>query len=73
MVKVKALRGVCVGIERHLKMGEIAVVDAASAQFLVSIGSVERIPETPPKAVAKKESAKADETDASKTSGKASE
>lgn len=40
-MKVKACRGVCVGVERHLVAGEVADLDAAQVQFLVSIGAVE--------------------------------
>jgi hypothetical protein len=44
-VKVRALRGVCVGVERHLQPGDTDDLDAAQVQFLVSIGAVERMPD----------------------------
>jgi hypothetical protein len=46
-VKVRALRGVCVGVEQHLAAGAIADLDAAQVPFLVSIGAVERVPDEP--------------------------
>lgn len=45
--RVRALRGVCIGVEQHLKPLDVAEVDASTAQFLVSIGAVERFPEAP--------------------------
>jgi hypothetical protein len=54
-MKVKALRGVCIGIERHMKPGDIEDVDAALATFLKGIGAVEEFTEPPPKAEAKPE------------------
>jgi len=44
-VKVRALRGVCVGVERHLMPGDTDDLDAAQVQFLTSIGAVERVPD----------------------------
>lgn len=46
-MKVRALRGVCIGVERHLKPGDTADLDAAQVQFLVSIGAVEAVKEEP--------------------------
>lgn len=46
-MKVRALRGVCVGVERHLALDEVADLDPAQVNFLVSIGAVERLPEVP--------------------------
>jgi len=47
-MKVKALRGVCIGVEKHLKKDDIAEdLEAALVTFLVSIGAVEKIPEAP--------------------------
>ena len=40
---VRALRGVCVGVGRHLAASDTADLDAATVQFLVSIGAVEKI------------------------------
>jgi hypothetical protein len=47
MAKVKAKRGVCIGVEKNLAVGETAEVDQASAQFLVSIGAVELVQDEP--------------------------
>jgi hypothetical protein len=46
-VKVRALRGVCVGVEQHLVAGASADLDPAQIPFLVSIGAVEVIPDEP--------------------------
>lgn len=46
-MKVKARRGVCIGVDRHLKAGDSADLDAAQVQFLVSIGAVEVVPDEP--------------------------
>lgn len=61
-MKVRALRGVCIGVERHLALGAEADLDAATVQFLVSIGAVERVPDPPPPA-AEPESGPESETD----------
>lgn len=50
-MKVRALRGVCVGIERHLVAGDVADVDDASVTFLVSIKAVELVKDEPPPVV----------------------
>lgn len=47
-MKVRALRGVCVGVDQHLGAGDTADLDAAQVQFLVSIGAVEKVPDPPP-------------------------
>jgi hypothetical protein len=47
MAKVKATRGVCIGPEKHLAVGETADVDTATAQFLVSINAVELVKDEP--------------------------
>lgn len=41
---VRALRGVCIGPERHLAPGETASLDAGTARFLAGIGAVEVVP-----------------------------
>lgn len=46
-MKVRALRGVCIGVDQHLVAGGTADLDAAQVQFLASIGAVERIPDEP--------------------------
>jgi hypothetical protein len=47
-MQVRALRGVCIGVDRHLKPGETAEVDAPLANFLASIGAAERVVDAPP-------------------------
>lgn len=47
----RALRGVCIGPGRILAPGETAELDVATAQFLTSIGAVERVPDEPAPAV----------------------
>jgi hypothetical protein len=48
MAKVKAKRGVCIGVENNLAVGETAdSVGPATAQFLVSIGAVELVQDEP--------------------------
>jgi hypothetical protein len=48
-MKVKALRGVCVGVDRHLKPGDVDDLEPATVTFLVSIGAVERVKDEPVK------------------------
>jgi hypothetical protein len=44
----RALRGVCIGPERHLAPGDPPVpLDKATAQFLTAIGAVEEVPDEP--------------------------
>lgn len=45
----RATRGVCIGVDRHLKAGGLVPtdVDAATLQFLQSIGAVEAVPDEP--------------------------
>lgn len=72
-MKVRALRGVCIGVDHHLKAGDPADLEAAQVQFLVSIGAVERVapepiqpdqeelaPQKPPAAPAKPQPAASD-------------
>jgi hypothetical protein len=47
-MKVRALRGVCIGVGKHLAPGETADLDAATVQFLVSVGAVEKVEPSPP-------------------------
>lgn len=55
-MKVKALRGVCIGVDRHLVAGDIADLEPALVTFLRSINAVENFneptptPESEPKA-----------------------
>ena len=46
-MKIKARRGVCIGVDRHLKAGDLADLDAAQVTFLVGIGAVEVVPAEP--------------------------
>lgn len=46
-MKIRARRGVCIGVDRHLAAGDLADLDAAQVQFLVSIGAVEIVPDAP--------------------------
>ena len=49
-MRVKALRGVCVGVDRHLRAGDSADLDAATVTFLVSIKAVEVVKDEPEQA-----------------------
>lgn len=42
-MRVKALRGVCIGIDRHLAVGDTEDLEAGLVTYLVNIGAVERI------------------------------
>lgn len=46
-MKIKARRGVCIGVDRHLKAGDLADLDAAQVTFLVGIGAVEVVQDEP--------------------------
>lgn len=46
-MKYRALRGVCIGVGRHLSAGDTADLDAATGQFLVSIRAVEPAKDEP--------------------------
>lgn len=48
-MKHVARRGVCIGVDRHLKAGDPVPsdLDAAQVQFLVGIGAAEAVPEEP--------------------------
>ena len=50
-MKVRALRGVCVGVDHHLVAGDVVDLDAAQVPFLVSIKAVEVVPDEVSKAV----------------------
>lgn len=41
-MKVKALRGVCVGVDRHLAPGDVEDLEPGLVTFLVGIGAVEK-------------------------------
>jgi hypothetical protein len=46
-MKVRALRGVCIGVGKHLAAGDVAELDTATSQFLVSIKAVEPVKDEP--------------------------
>lgn len=46
-MKIRARRGVCIGVERHLQAGEEADLDGVLVTFLTGIGAVELVPEEP--------------------------
>jgi hypothetical protein len=46
-MKVRCLRGVCVGIERHLAPGDTDDLEPALVNYLVNIGAVEIVPDDP--------------------------
>lgn len=46
-MKVRALRGVCIGPGRHLAVGETEDLDPATVAFLVSINAVEKVIDAP--------------------------
>ena len=46
-MKIRARRGVCIGVEKHLAVGEEAEIDGALVTFLVGIGAVELVPAAP--------------------------
>ncbi len=48
-MKVKALRGVCIGVGRHMGAGDVEDLEPALVTFLVGIGAVEHVPDEPPK------------------------
>jgi hypothetical protein len=44
---VRALRGVCIGVDRHLVAGDIVDLDPALTTYLVGIGAVEVVTDDP--------------------------
>lgn len=46
---VKALRGVCIGVNEHLLPGDTADLDAAMVTYLTGIGAVAVVTEPPAK------------------------
>ena len=46
-MKITALRGVCIGVDRHLQAGDHADLDPAMVTFLMGIGAVERTADAP--------------------------
>lgn len=54
-MRVKALRGVCVGVGRDLKPGDSADLDTAMVTFLVGIKAVEIVKDEPTQPVHEEE------------------
>jgi hypothetical protein len=48
-MKVKALRGVCIGVDRHLIAGDVVDLEPGLVTFLSGIGAVAIVPVEPPK------------------------
>lgn len=46
-MKIRARRGVCIGVDRHLVAGDLADLETAQVTFLVGIGAVECVVEAP--------------------------
>ena len=46
-MKIRAIRGVCIGVHRHLAVGETTDVDTATFTFLNGIGAVELMTDVP--------------------------
>jgi hypothetical protein len=57
-MQYRALRGVCIGPGRHLSAGDVAELDTATSNFLVSIGAAEAYQPPPPAAVPASETIK---------------
>lgn len=61
-MRIQARRGVCIGVDRHLKAGDFADLDAAQVTFLVGIGAVELAADVPTSVTVESESKPVDET-----------
>jgi hypothetical protein len=77
MPKVRATRGVCIGVENHLAAGEVRdLPDDQTLKYLLSINSVVLVEEAPPPppvepvAESKPEDEKSDEKDTKKKATK---
>ncbi len=46
-MKIRARRGVCIGVDKHLKAGEEADLERAMVTYLVGIGAVEVVKDLP--------------------------
>ena len=55
-MKVRAIRGVCIGVGRHLVPPETADLDTATGNYLISIKAVEEVKDEPVKSEPKTES-----------------
>jgi hypothetical protein len=47
-MKVRAIRGVCIDVGRHMSVGDVEDLAPALVNYLVGIGAVERVPDEPP-------------------------
>jgi hypothetical protein len=48
-MKYRALRGICIGVERHLAAGDVEdLTDPQLVQFLIGIAAIEKVDEAPP-------------------------
>ncbi|HMU54848.1 MAG TPA: hypothetical protein PKA61_07570 [Nitrospira sp.] len=56
-MKVRARRGVCIGVDKHLKADDEADLDGALVTFLVGIGAVDVVKDVPAPAPVEAESA----------------
>lgn len=46
-MRVRCLRGVCIGVDRHLKPGDTADLEPALVTYLTGIRAVEAMPAEP--------------------------
>jgi hypothetical protein len=46
-MKVRALRGVCIGVARHMKPGDVEDLEPALVTYLSGIGAVELVKDEP--------------------------
>ena len=60
-MKIRARRGVCIGVDRHLQAGDLADLDAAQVTFLVGIGAVELVTDVPASVTVESERKPADD------------
>lgn len=55
-MKVKAIgRGICIGVDQSTEVGKIYLLDAATAQYLISINAAEPYTDPPEAAVQQEE------------------
>lgn len=68
-MQVRALRGVCIGVERHLAEKDVVDLDPATGKYLIGIGAVEEVvpePEKPEPAAAPEPADDTQDSDAGK-------
>jgi hypothetical protein len=71
-MRVKAMRGVCVGVEDNLKEGEVRDLDPGTADYLKNIGAAVDAPEEEVAGVPAAEAKPAPEEAAAAAGGEAS-